>query len=107
MDLQQLNEIVKAFDQTGIGRCLTILATLAEIGLDKTGEITEEPDDSMDSDDPLWSPTKTANYLDVSVATLRTYRKRYHMKSCGNGKARRYRRSEVERIVKIREGVVV
>lgn len=106
MDLQQLNDIVKTFDQTGLGRCLTILAALAEIGLEHS-ETSNEEETSETEIDPLWSPMKTANYLDVTVATLRSYRTRYDMKSVGNGKSRRYRKSEVERIVKLREGNMV
>ena len=103
MDLQELNRVVESFDNTGIGRCFALLATLAERGMVAMNPL-ETPENAAIPDDPMWSPAKAASHLDVSVATLRVYRRRYDMKSVGSGKARRYRKSEVERIIKIRTG---
>ena len=98
MNLQQITKAIEAFDETGLGRCLALLATLAEQGMESQKTL-EKP--KVDRD---FKPKAAAEYLGISTQTLKTYRSRYNMKSNGTGKSRYYKQSELDRVIAQRSG---
>ena len=104
MDLQEFGKAIEGFGSTELGnnlaRLVGLIATLAERGM----ENGPESHTMKVISDPLMTPTKSAEYLGISPQTLNIWRKRYEMESNGSGKARRYRKSELERIIVLRGG---
>ncbi len=104
---QDVTELLKLWEKTGIGRLSAIIAELSELGLNSIISPTDEldkqklPVSSTDIPgyDPLLSPKKAAEYLDVTQKTLKySWTKKFDIKSGGDRANRRYALSELNRV---------
>lgn len=102
-NIAQVAEVLRSFDATGIGRCIRILADLAETGLETVKNPAGDLTATGPKKDPFLTPSQACEYLQVSLDTLTKFRKRYDLDSIGSGRNRRYRFSEIERVAELRK----
>lgn len=103
-----LKDILVLFEAGTVARLFRFLLEFAEVGAGHKavdtlpGRPASPP--IVHEHDPMYSPHKAAEYLGISWPTMRDiWIARYNIQSQGAGKGRRFRLSELNRIMQARE----
>ena len=100
--LEKVADLLEKWENSTLSQTLGILNRLAIVGLEAQG--FDQTTVASVTEDPCLTPAKAAKYLGVSVRHLTsTLTERHQIKSSGQGKARRYRLSEINRVRDERE----
>jgi len=101
--LDKALEFIKVFEKSSLGRALALVVAAAESAQRPGGPV--DPKAVAPVDDRLLTPQDAAKYCAISWATLRDHWvDRYGIKSSGEGRGRRFRVSELQRVIREREG---
>jgi hypothetical protein len=101
-NIEKVLEFVEKWDLSSLGRTLAVIVSLAESAQRLNGPV--DPQAVAPVDDRLLTPQDAAKYCGISWATLRDHWvERYGIKSSGEGRGRRFRVSELQRVIRERE----
>ena len=104
LDFDAVKKLLNDWKTTGIDQALIVLATMAKFGMDQMLSQENQQSETPVAHDPALSPTAAASYCGISWKTLRdNWVTTYSIKSFGTGRSRRFRISELNRVLALRE----